>query len=55
MVASDGEEMFGATWRPGDWFLRDADGVLRLTSGQASTVATEVATSAGSELRSLLA
>jgi regulator of RNase E activity RraA len=54
VVVTDREDMFGVSWITGDWFLRDADGVLRLDDDLARTTATDIAASAGGELASLL-
>jgi regulator of RNase E activity RraA len=54
VVRSESEEMFGLTWRNGDWFLRDADGVLRLDDAAARDAASELAASASGEVQSLL-
>jgi len=54
MTPTDTEDMFGVTWRVGDWLLRDADGVLRLDSELAQRTAGELAESAGAELEALL-
>jgi len=54
-VVSDTEEMFGLTWRTGDWFLRDSDGVLRLDDDLARRTASDFAASAIGELEALLA
>jgi regulator of RNase E activity RraA len=48
-------ELFGIPWSTGDWFLRDADGVMRLDHELAQRVATRLAQSASGELASLLA
>jgi regulator of RNase E activity RraA len=54
VVCSDSEEMFGITWHNGDWFLRDADGVLRFDDALARSTAADLAASANGELQSLL-
>jgi regulator of RNase E activity RraA len=54
MVVVDHEELFGLSWNTGDWFLRDADGVLRLDDDLAQQTATELAAGASGELASLL-
>jgi regulator of RNase E activity RraA len=54
MTVSESEEMFGLAWRNGDWFLCDADGVLRLEETVARQTASEIAATASGELASLL-
>jgi regulator of RNase E activity RraA len=51
----DSADMFGTTWRDGDWFLRDADGVIRLAPEQAQRAAGRVAENATGEFDALLA
>jgi regulator of RNase E activity RraA len=48
-------DLFGATWRGGDWFLRDDDGVARLDDGAATRLAGELAAEFGGELTALVA
>jgi regulator of RNase E activity RraA len=47
-------DMFGVRWRPGDWFLRDADGVLRLPAALAARAASQLMAEPGGELSGLL-
>jgi regulator of RNase E activity RraA len=54
MVPTDSEELFGVRWRTGDWFVRDADGLLRLGAAEASRVVADLIESASGELTSLL-
>jgi regulator of RNase E activity RraA len=51
----DSADMFGTTWRDGDWFLRDADGVIRLAPEQAQRAAGRVAENATGEFDAMLA
>jgi regulator of RNase E activity RraA len=55
VVSSESEDMFGLVWNAGDWFLRDADGVLRLDDDLARRTASSLAATASGELASLLA
>lgn len=55
VVLSESEVMFGTTWRTGDWFLRDADGVMRLDDEAARGAAEGLIANAGGELAALLA
>ena len=54
VVVSEQEDLFGVTWSTGDWFLRDADGVLRLDDDLARRTASDIAGGASGELASLL-
>jgi regulator of RNase E activity RraA len=47
--------LFGTEWAEGDWFLRDADGVIRLDPDQAAAAAASLASEAEDQLASLLA
>jgi hypothetical protein len=54
MVAVPSDDLFGLSWKTGDWFLRDADGVMRLDDDTACRAAARIAESASGELASLL-
>jgi regulator of RNase E activity RraA len=54
MAPVESQAMFGVTWRTGDWFLRDADAVIRLTPDLAVRTARRLADSATDELSALL-
>jgi len=47
--------LFGAEWGEGDWFLRDADGVIRLDPDQAAAAAAALAKEAEDQLAPMLA
>jgi|ERR1700761_8492785 len=55
MTVADQVELFGVTWKPGDWLLRDHDGIVRLDPATARSIAAKVAADADRELGSLLA
>jgi regulator of RNase E activity RraA len=55
MTPTDQVRMFGVTWRPGDWLLRDHDGIVRLDHATAGSIAAKVAADADREVRSLVA
>jgi regulator of RNase E activity RraA len=55
MTPADEVRMFGVTWRPGDWLLRDNDGIVRLDHAAASSIAAKVAADADREVGSLVA
>jgi regulator of RNase E activity RraA len=48
-------DLFGTTWNDADWFLRDADGVIRLEPDLARSTAARLAEDATGELAALLA
>lgn len=48
------ESMFGTEWCTGDWFLRDADGVLRLPADLAVRTASRLADGGNVDLSALL-
>jgi hypothetical protein len=48
------ESIFGIEWRTGDWFLRDADGVLRLPAELAARTARRLADGGNADLTVLL-
>lgn len=48
------ESVFGTEWRTGDWFLRDADGVLRLPADVAVRTVRRLADSGNVDLTALL-
>lgn len=39
MMPVDQVQMFGFTWRQGDWLLRDKDGIARLDNAAAAAIA----------------
>jgi regulator of RNase E activity RraA len=54
MTPVDQVQMFGVRWRPGDWLLRDQDGIARLDHATAASIAAEIAAGANREVRSLV-
>ena len=54
MVPVPRDDLFGLSWNTGDWFLRDADGVMRLDDDTARRAAARITESAGGELAALL-
>jgi regulator of RNase E activity RraA len=54
MVPVEEVQMFGVTWRSGDWLLRDQDGIVRLDSAAASSLAADIAVHGDREVRSLV-
>jgi regulator of RNase E activity RraA len=54
MTPVDQVQMFGVTWRPGDWLLRDKDGIARLDNALAASIAAGIASGADREVRSLV-
>ena len=54
MTAVDQVQMFGVSWRQGDWLLRDMDGIARLDNALAASIAAEIAAGADREVRALV-
>ena len=54
MMPVDQVQMFGFTWRQGDWLLRDEDGIARLDNAAAAAIAAEIAANGHREVRSLV-
>jgi regulator of RNase E activity RraA len=54
MTPVDQVQMFGVSWRQGDWLVRDQDGVARLDHATAASIAAETAAGADREVRSLV-
>ncbi len=54
MMPVDQVQMFGVTWRQGDWLLRDQDGIVRLDNAAATSLAADIAAHGDREVRSLV-
>jgi regulator of RNase E activity RraA len=54
MMPADQVQMFGVTWQPGDWLLRDQDGIVRLDNAAAISLAAGIAAHGDREVRSLV-
>jgi regulator of RNase E activity RraA len=54
MTPVDQVQMFGVSWRQGDWLVREQDGVARLDHATAASIAAETAAGEDREVRSLV-
>jgi Aldolase/RraA len=53
-VVCERADLFGVTWVAGDWFLRDVDGLARLSREQAVEIASEIAAGSQDEVAALV-
>jgi regulator of RNase E activity RraA len=54
LVVREREDLFGVSWSTADWFIRDPDGVVRLTPETARTTAAQIAADPSTDLARLL-